>query len=75
MLKVHHQDRITFNSALLKELRVAMHMRDRFGSASANRLHRALWDDSLSDFSLAAKLNTEAAWRRSDGWNGKLGHC
>lgn len=58
----NRMNEITFNSALLKELRVAMHMRDRFGMGSANRLHRVLCDDTLTDFAPSSKLNTEAAY-------------
>ena len=55
---------ITFNSALLKELRIALHARERFGGRSRTRLHRVLCDETLNDFAPSSKLNVEASYLR-----------
>ncbi|MFN3227703.1 MAG: patatin-like phospholipase family protein [Hyphomicrobiales bacterium] len=53
---------ITFNAALLKELRVAVHARERYGSGSSTRLHRVLCDEVLTEYSPSSKLNGEGAY-------------
>jgi len=58
----NRMNEITFNAALLKELRAAQHLREKFGTGSAMRLHRVLCDDILNDFAPSSKLNVEAAY-------------
>ncbi len=53
---------ITFNSALMKELRIAMHYRTLHPDRSRTRLHRVLCDADLAEFSPSAKLNVEWAY-------------
>lgn len=53
---------ITFNSALMKELRIAMHYRTLHPEHSRTRLHRVLCDADLAEFSPSAKLNVEWAY-------------
>lgn len=55
---------ITFNTALLKELRAAMIYSGRHPSASATRLHRVICDDALAQYSPSSKLNVEWAYLR-----------
>lgn len=54
---------ITFNSALLKELRVLTTAREA-GRFSDLRLHRVHGDDHLADYAPSSKLNVEWAYLR-----------
>ncbi|MFQ6547685.1 patatin-like phospholipase family protein [Aestuariibius sp. 2305UL40-4] len=53
---------ITFNSALLKELRAAMMARRAMPDVPDIRLHRVHADDELAQFSPSSKLNVEWAY-------------
>ncbi|WP_143152650.1 hypothetical protein [Marivita hallyeonensis] len=61
---------ITFNSALLKELRALTTARDA-GRYTDLRLHRVHGDDHLSDFSPSSKLNVEWAYLQHLFENGR----
>ncbi|GFE66192.1 patatin-like phospholipase family protein [Litoreibacter roseus] len=53
---------VTFNAALLKELRFAMHFRDLVPDIDATRLHRVLSDDDLAGYAPSSKMNVEQAY-------------
>lgn len=67
----NRMNEITFNAALLKELRIALHAREQFSGGSSTRLHRVLCDDTLNAYAPSSKLNVEAAYLRHLFQNGR----